>query len=223
MFALDDNSSLTDRVYSPNCKLTPPGRLRRSWVPAAAPIGTGDDLHEVTVWIFEIDTPASIVMVDLLLFRLCGVGPISQPAFAYSPEYLVELCFTDQEGVVLRGDLFLSVNKIDVCVIIGPNDLKRPPLDGPRQTQYPREKSRRRAFVARRNDRVIELDRHGSISCRCSSPRLDNDVPLFSARMVTQGEEKCSAGGCRANACGRAARTPGCSSPTARSASRLCS
>src|SRR5262245_21088688 len=196
---------------------------RRSWVPAAAPIGTGDDLHEVTIWIFEIDTPASIVMVYLLLFRLCGVGPISQPAFAYSPEYLVELCFTDQEGVVLRGDLFLSINKIDVCVIIGPNDLKRPPLDGPRQTQYPREKSRRRAFVARRNDRVIELDRHGSISCRCSSPRLDNDVPLFSARMVTQGEEKCSAGGCRANACGRAARTPGCSSPTARSASRLCS
>src|SRR5262245_3027262 len=128
--------------------LRPRPSQRRSWVPAAAPIGTGDDLHEVTIWIFEIDAPASIVMVDLLLFRLCGVGPIPQPAFAYSPEYLVELCFTDQEGVVLRGDLFPSVNKIDVCVIIGPNDLKRPPLDGPRQTQYPREKSRRRAFVA---------------------------------------------------------------------------
>src|SRR5262249_7035020 len=86
-----------DRVYSPNYNLTPPGCLLRSWVPAAAPIGTGDDFHEVTVWIFEIATPASIVMVDFLLFRLCGVGPISQPAFAYSPEYLVELCFTDQE------------------------------------------------------------------------------------------------------------------------------
>src|SRR5262245_63081714 len=158
MFALDDNSSLTDRVYSPNCKLTPPGRLRRSWVPAAAPIGTGDDLHEVTVWIFEIDTSASIVMVDLLPFRLCGVGPISQPAFAYSPEYLVELCFTDQEGVALRGDLFLSVNKIDVCLIIGPNNLKRSPLNRPRQTQYPREESRRRAIVERRNASVAATE-----------------------------------------------------------------
>jgi hypothetical protein len=129
-----------DRVYSPNYKLTPPCRLLRSWVPAAAPIGTGDDLHEVTVWIFEIDTPASIVMVDFLLFRLCGVGPISQPAFAYSPEYLVELCFTDQEGVVLRGDLFLSVNKIDVCVIIGPNHLKRPHWMGPGKPNIPARK-----------------------------------------------------------------------------------
>ena len=122
-------------------KLTVRHAHSSSWVPAAIPIRTGDDLHEVTVGIFEVDASASIVMVDLSFFRLCGIGPISQPSFAYPPEYLVELCFTHQERVVLWGDLFLSIHKIDICIIVSPNDLKTSPLDGPRQTQYPSEKS----------------------------------------------------------------------------------
>jgi hypothetical protein len=69
----------------------------------------------MTVWILEIDAPASVVMVDLPHFHLCGVGPISQRSLVYPPEYLVELCFIDQEGVVLGSDLFLSINKIDVA------------------------------------------------------------------------------------------------------------
>jgi hypothetical protein len=44
----------------------------------------------MTVWILEIDAPASVVMVDLPLFRLCGVGPISQRSLVYPPEYLIE-------------------------------------------------------------------------------------------------------------------------------------
>jgi hypothetical protein len=65
----------------------------------------GDDLKEVTVQILEIDTAPAVMVTDLALLCLPGVGPVGKLPFADPAEDLVELRFADQEGVVLLGDL----------------------------------------------------------------------------------------------------------------------
>jgi hypothetical protein len=63
----------------------------------------------MTVRIFEIDAPTAVVVVDLALFRLRGVGPIPQTPPTNPRKDLVELLFIDQESVVLGRDFLVDL------------------------------------------------------------------------------------------------------------------
>src|SRR5215475_11793508 len=62
----------------------------RSRIPAAAAIGAGDDLEQVTVGVFEVEPAAAVVAIDLPPRRLTGIGPVGKLPVADSCEDLVE-------------------------------------------------------------------------------------------------------------------------------------
>jgi hypothetical protein len=65
--------------------------IQSSRIPIAAAVGPGDDLHEVAVRIFEIETAPTIVVIYLVPLGLCGVAPISKRPLADPTEDIVEL------------------------------------------------------------------------------------------------------------------------------------
>ena len=113
----------------------------RLWIPAAASVRTSDDLQEVTVWILEIEASAPVVTIDLTLRRLRRVRPIAQTSIANAFEYFLKIRLADQEGIVLRGDVPVGVHEIDVGIVVGCNDVKRPPPRRARQAQQLGEKA----------------------------------------------------------------------------------
>src|SRR5215510_6925229 len=47
-----------------------------SRIPAAAAVGPRDHLKQVAVDLFEVDAAPAVMVVDLALLRLAGVGPV---------------------------------------------------------------------------------------------------------------------------------------------------
>src|SRR5262245_61470208 len=74
----------------------------RSGSPAAAAIWAGDDFEEVAVWILEIDSAPTVVVIDCTFLFLRGVSPIGQLPIAHPAEDRIELGLADQESIVLR-------------------------------------------------------------------------------------------------------------------------
>jgi hypothetical protein len=62
-----------------------------SRIPAAASVSTSDDLQEVAIRIFKINTAPPIALIDLTLLRLRRIGPIDQPSIAKATKDLIEL------------------------------------------------------------------------------------------------------------------------------------
>jgi hypothetical protein len=88
-----------------------PRAIRRG--SAAAAVGAGDDFEQMSVWIFEVQTPAAVVVIDLTTPLLGGVGPVGEIALAAAVKDLVELVLADEEGVVLRGNLAIGGQEVE--------------------------------------------------------------------------------------------------------------
>jgi hypothetical protein len=68
----------------------------------------------VTVGIFEIETTPIVVMVDLARLRLGGIGPIGKRSCPNPTKNFVELCFGDEEGIMLWRNLTVDIHEIQL-------------------------------------------------------------------------------------------------------------
>jgi hypothetical protein len=73
---------------------------------------TSKNFEEMTVWVLEVHTPATITLADYARATLAGVRPIVDTALSYAPEDLVELRLTDEKSIVLRGNLVFDLMEI---------------------------------------------------------------------------------------------------------------
>src|SRR5215510_13731206 len=68
----------------------------------------------MTVGISEIETASIVVMVDLAWPRSGGIGPIGKRSCPNPTKNFVELCFVDEESIVLWRNLALGIHEIQV-------------------------------------------------------------------------------------------------------------
>src|SRR5438094_6395355 len=127
---------------------------------AAAAIRPRDDLEQMTVGIFEIDTAAGIVVVDPEALMLTGIGPILELPLAQAAENLVEFVLAHQKRVMLGRDLAVRVVKIERDTVARRDDEKRSEGRRRRQAEDVGQEFCRLALVAAPDDRVVELDGH---------------------------------------------------------------
>jgi hypothetical protein len=62
-----------------------------SRIPPSTSVRARNDLKEVTVRVFEIESAPAIAMIDLTLLRLSRIGPMRQPLMANAAKDLIEL------------------------------------------------------------------------------------------------------------------------------------
>src|SRR5215472_2356237 len=72
---------------------------------AAAAVGPGDDLHQVTVRILKVQAATAVAVVDHPWLALARVWPVGQVLATDAAKSRVKLFFPYQEGVVLGCDL----------------------------------------------------------------------------------------------------------------------
>ena len=82
------------------------------------------------VWVgFGGLKPRQVVIIDLTRLRLCRISPVGKRPFANPTKDFVELCFADEESIVLWGDLAVGIDEIEVSGVVGLDYLERsPPL-----------------------------------------------------------------------------------------------
>src|SRR5215510_1886391 len=182
MMLLGDAKKMTESIVKALRRARSPDS--RSRIPAAAAIGAGDDLEQVTVGVFEVEPAAAVVVIDLPPRRLTGIGPVGKLPVADSCEDLVEFCFIDQEGVVLRHDLFLDLHVVEVGSVLGRDHVERTPMRGGRQAEHFGQEPGRGLTVAGRQDGVIELNRHVVLFASARSNLLSSVCALNSRRIV---------------------------------------
>src|ERR1700733_7668558 len=66
----------------------------------------GDDFHQMTARIVEIDATAPVQMIDLAGFAAPRIGVIPGAQSAYAGERRVELGIADEESIVPRPEFF---------------------------------------------------------------------------------------------------------------------
>ena len=134
---------------------------RRDDASAAAAIRPGDDLEPVPVRVVPIDAAPAIGVVDPARLLLAGIGPVRQAALADAPEDSVELVLADEKRVVLHFDVARRLNEIEGDGIVELDAEKRADAHRRRAAEHLGQKPCRGLRIPRRNDGVIELDRHG--------------------------------------------------------------
>jgi hypothetical protein len=136
------------------------GRPQRSRVPTPTAVWTGDDLKQMTVWVFEIDAAAAIMMIDFIRACPARIGPVGQFPFTNAAEDLIELSFADQESVVLGRDLAVGIHVIQVGAVFGRDHLERPPALGVGKAKHLRQEHSRHLTIMGCQNRVVEIDSH---------------------------------------------------------------
>lgn len=99
----------------------------------AAAVRAGDDLEEMAIGVFEVNPAAAVVAVDFPGAVLAGVGRVLQPSLADAAEDLIEVDFTQQEGVVLARDLAVGRVEVEGGAVAELDDQERPEANGRRQ------------------------------------------------------------------------------------------
>jgi hypothetical protein len=123
-------------------------------------IGPSDDLEEMPIRILEVHAATAVIVVDLARATLARVGPIVDAALADPGKYLIELSFSDQEGVMLRHYLVLRLIEIKTHAVAQRDYPERAEAGSVGQPKNFGEKVRRRLLVTRHYDGVIELYSH---------------------------------------------------------------
>lgn len=82
-------------------------------LPVAAGVGPGENFQQVTIGVFEVESAAAVVAVDLARSPLAGVGPVLNSALANAAEDLIEVVLSDEKGIVLRGDLAVGLVEVE--------------------------------------------------------------------------------------------------------------
>src|SRR5262245_39371390 len=119
-FVLADRSSLSATRGA--------GQGPRSWLPAAAAIGSRNDFQQMSVRVLGIDAPSAVVTVDRVRLMLPRIRPMRKTVLLDAGENLVELLLSDKERIVLGPDLAFLVHEIDVHTICRGDNLKRTPF-----------------------------------------------------------------------------------------------
>ena len=86
---------------------------------AAAAVAPGDDLQQVTIRVFEVQSAAAVPVVDHLRPSPARIGPVRKVLVADPVKGRIEFFLTDQEGVVLRRDLSGGLGEVQGDVVIG--------------------------------------------------------------------------------------------------------
>src|SRR5258706_5789449 len=111
-------------------------------ISAATAIRACDDLKQMLIGISEIKSASTIMCIDFPRVGTRRIGPEGEAPIFHAAKDLIELLLTDQKGIVLRRNLTVLIQEVDVYAVSGHDHLKRPPLFGRRQAQYIRQKSR---------------------------------------------------------------------------------
>jgi len=135
-------------------------RVRLGCRGTATAVGARNNLEQMAVGVVEIESAPIIPSVDLIALTTAGVGPVRQAAITNSGEDLIELSLAHEKRIVLRDDLTVSLHIVQRRIA---NLYRREGAEQNRRRkpQNFREEQRRRIFVARGNNRVVEPDRHG--------------------------------------------------------------
>ena len=134
----------------------------------------------MSVRVLEIAAAPAIVAVDLARLALAGVRPVGELALLDPREDRVELGIADQERVVLRRDLAVRRDEVEVRAVPGCDHIEGSPVNRRRQAEHLGEELRRRPRIACRQDGVVELDCHDVLrSPQCGAVQPDcNARPL---------------------------------------------
>jgi hypothetical protein len=83
-------------------------------------VGPGNYLHQMTVRVIEIDSAATMQMIDLAGLGAPRIGVIADALSADTGERRVELGVADKEGVMSRPELFTRI-KIEGNTVRNPD------------------------------------------------------------------------------------------------------
>ena len=128
--------------------------------PAAA-VRSGDDLQQVAIGVVEVDPAPTVPSVDPIAFFAEGVGPVGEALFENAGEYCVEFVLVYLEGVVLRRDFAVGLDKVQRGVVAHLDHCKRAEHRVRRQAQNRRQEPSRALLVVRSDDGVVQMDGHG--------------------------------------------------------------
>ena len=95
------------RCWYPSART--PQSSAAGWVLAAAAVGPGDDVQQVTVRVLEVQPAAAVPVVDNPRPGPPGIRPVRQVLAANPGKGSIELLLTHEEGVVL-GVIFSVVS-----------------------------------------------------------------------------------------------------------------
>src|SRR6185503_2035123 len=114
----------------------------------------------LAVGIFEVDTAAAVVVVDLSRVRARRIRPVLEPALADASEDAIELVLADQKRVVLDGDVAVRVAEIERHAVVELDDEEMAGALRRRAAEDLGQERRRAPLVATPDDRVVERDAH---------------------------------------------------------------
>jgi hypothetical protein len=121
----------------------------------------GEDLEEVPVGVLEVDAAPAVAGVDLAGIVPVGIGPVGEPPLLDAPEDLVELALADEEGVVLGGDVAVTVDEVEGDVVVDLHPEEGAEGLGLGEAEDLGHEGGRDLLVAGGDDGVIQLNGHG--------------------------------------------------------------
>ena len=123
---------------------------------AAAAVGPGDDLQQVTVRVFEVQSAAAVPVVDHPRPGLARIGPVRKVLVADPVKGRIEFFLTHEEGVVLGRDLPGGLGEVQGDIIVGLDHEKMGKPGWRRQAKDARQEGRRPLLVTARDDGVVQ-------------------------------------------------------------------
>src|SRR5262249_16001679 len=130
----------------------------------------GHQLQHVTVRILEVDAAAAVPVVELAVIQAPGGAAVRNPRLLDTPQDCVELGLAHVEGVVVALKPGLLV-KQQRQLLVDPYRREIVALSAVAQTKDAGEEARGGDLVARRHDRVIENNGHGTLPSQLALPR----------------------------------------------------
>src|SRR2546428_1375642 len=153
------------------------------------PSGTRHQLEDVAVGIPEVDAPAAVPGIELLILKIPRVAAVRESGLLHPLENGVELRVAHMKRVVMDVEMVVIV-EIEGQSLIDAHRSKVSTRPLVLQSKDIREKAGRGRFVASRHDGVIQDDRHGSFLSRSFGRRkrssrgfLSHDPRDFAQRL----------------------------------------
>src|SRR2546426_12278555 len=126
------------------------------------PSSTREQLEYVAVGITEVDAPAAVPGIELLILKIPRVAAICDAGLLHPLENGVELRVAHMKRVVMDVET-VAIVEIEGQSLIDAHRSKVSTRPLVLQSKDIREKAGRGRFVASRHDGVIQDDRHGSL------------------------------------------------------------
>src|SRR2546427_8374772 len=126
------------------------------------PSGTRHQLEDVAVGIPEVDAPATVPGIELLILKIPRVAAVRESGLLHPLENGIKLRVAHVKRVVMDVKIVVII-EIEGQSVIDAHWSKVPTRPLVLQSKDIRKKAGRGLFVASRHDCVIQDDRHGSL------------------------------------------------------------